>query len=59
MVADEHEVVTDVTVTDGVTKARVITFSQVSEDKIKFQTEYWPDPFDAAEWRNQWVEQAK
>jgi hypothetical protein len=28
----------------------------VREGKILRQVEYWPDPFEAAAWRSQWVE---
>ena len=43
-------------VTDGVQTARAITFSELRDGRIVRQTEYWPDPFEAAEWRAQWVE---
>jgi limonene-1,2-epoxide hydrolase len=56
LIADEQGVATEVTVTDGVTTARAITFSEVRDGKIVRQTEYWPDPFEAAAWRAQWVE---
>jgi ketosteroid isomerase-like protein len=54
--AEGNEVISDVGVTDGVVRARVITFSRVREGKILHQTEFWPDPFEAAPWRAQWVE---
>ena len=56
IVAEEHQVVSDVSVTDGVIVARVITFSTIREEKILHQTEFWPDPFEAPAWRAQWVE---
>lgn len=56
IVADETGVVTDVTVTDGVTSGRAITFSVVRDGRIVHQTEYWPDPFEAPPWRARWVE---
>lgn len=56
LMADENGTVTDVTVTDGTITARAITFSEIQEGQIIRQTEYWPDPFDAAAWRAQWVE---
>jgi limonene-1,2-epoxide hydrolase len=56
LIADEQEVVTEVLVTDGVTTAQAITFSEVRDGKIAHQTEYWPDPFQAAAWRAEWVE---
>ena len=56
IVAEDNHVATDVTVTDGATTARALTFSEVRDGKIVRQTEYWPDPFEAAPWRAQWVE---
>jgi ketosteroid isomerase-like protein len=56
LIAGEGEVASEVAVTDGVTTGRAITFSQVREGKILRQVEYWPDPFEAAAWRSQWVE---
>jgi limonene-1,2-epoxide hydrolase len=56
IVAEENEVVSDVSVTDGVISARVITFSTIQDKEIVKQTEFWPDPFEPAEWRAQWVE---
>jgi ketosteroid isomerase-like protein len=56
LLAEGDEVVSDVRVTDGVIQARVITFSTVKDGKILHQTEFWPDPFEAPEWRGQWVE---
>jgi ketosteroid isomerase-like protein len=57
IIAEGDEVATEVTVTDGVQTGRAITFSTVREGKIVRQIEYWPDPFEAAAWRAQWVEQ--
>ena len=56
IVAEGDVVVTDVSVTDGVVKDRVITFSTVRDGKIWKQIEFWPEPFAAPEWRSQWVE---
>jgi ketosteroid isomerase-like protein len=56
IIAEEDTVVTDVGVTDGVIVGRVITFSTVQDGKILRQTEFWPDPFEPADWRVQWVE---
>ena len=56
MVADEVGVATDATVTDGAQVGRAITFSDVRDGRIVRQTEYWPDPFEAAAWRARWVE---
>lgn len=55
LVAEGSEVVTDVSVTDSVVKARVITFSTVKGGLIVRQLEFWPEPFEAPEWRRAWV----
>ena len=54
--AEGNDVVSDVGVSDGVITGRVITFSTVRDGRILRQTEFWPDPFEAAAWRAQWVE---
>ena len=57
LIAEDFQVATEVTVTDGAgVSARALTFSTVRDGKIVHQTEYWPDPFPAAEWRARWVE---
>jgi ketosteroid isomerase-like protein len=56
IVAEEGEAVTDVSVTDGVQKARAISFFTVRNGKIEKMVEFWPDPFDALENRKHLVE---
>jgi limonene-1,2-epoxide hydrolase len=56
VVADEARAATDVGVTDGVRSDRVVTFFEFRDDLIWRMTEFWPEPFDAAAWRAQWVE---
>lgn len=56
IVAENDTVVTDVTVTDGVTNGRALTFSTVHDGKIVHQVEYWPDSYEAPEWRSAWIE---
>jgi limonene-1,2-epoxide hydrolase len=56
LLAQGKDVVTDVTVTDGAVTARAITFSTVRHGLIVRQVEYWPDPFEPAAWRAQWVD---
>lgn len=56
IIADGEEVVSDVGVTDGTIRGRAITFSKIQDGKILHQTEFWPDPFEPAAWRAQWVE---
>ena len=56
IMAEGDMVVTDVSVTDGVRHDRVITFSTVRDGQIWRQVEFWPEPFEAPEWRRAWVE---
>ena len=57
LVAEGDQVVSQVSVTDGVVRARAITFSTIQDGLILHQIEYWPDPFPPAGWRAHWVEQ--
>lgn len=59
IVADGMQVVTEVGVTDGARRDTAITFHTVREDLIAMQREFWPDPYDAPEWRSSWVRQPK
>lgn len=56
LVTEGSEVVTDVSVTDSVVKARVVTFSTVKAGLIVRQREFWPEPFQAPEWRRAWTQ---
>lgn len=56
IIAEGDLVVTDVSVTDGKRHDRVITFSTIRDGKIWKQVEFWPEPFEAPEWRVRWVE---
>jgi ketosteroid isomerase-like protein len=56
LIADETGVVTEVAVTDGMRAERVVSFFEFRDDLIWRMTEFWPDPFEAADWRAQWVE---
>lgn len=55
IVCEGEQVVTDVSVTDGVVQARAITFHTVVAGLIVKQVEFWPDDFPAPAWRSQWV----
>lgn len=55
LVGDACEVVTEVSITDGVQTALAITFHTVAKNKIRRQVEYWPDDYAAPAWRAQWV----
>ncbi|AKB03528.1 TPA: nuclear transport factor 2 family protein [Vibrio cholerae] len=56
VVCEGDSVVTDVSITDGVQKARAITFHTVENGLIIKQKEFWPDEMLPQEWRAQWVE---
>ncbi len=56
IVANETEAVSDVSITDGVQKARAITFSTVQDGKITKQVEFWPENYAPAENRRHLVE---
>lgn len=47
IVGGESEVVSDVTVTDGVQTARAISFFTVAEGKVTRLVEFWPEPYAA------------
>ena len=46
MVVADREVVTDVTVSDGVQTARAISFFTVEEGLITRLREFWPEPYE-------------
>src|SRR6185437_15550773 len=47
--------VSDVRVRGAEVEARAISFFEVRDGLIWHITEYWPDPFEAPDWRAQWV----
>lgn len=49
IVGNDSEAVSDVSVTDGTQKARVISFFKVENGMISRMVEYWPDDFAARE----------
>ena len=57
LVADNIEVVTQVSVTDGSQSAEPISFFTVKDGKITKLVEYWPDPFVAQANKSHLVEQ--
>jgi len=59
IVGNETEVVSDVSVTDGVQRARAITFSTVDNGRITSQVEFWPEEYPAPENRKHLVERLK
>jgi hypothetical protein len=59
IVCEGNRVVTDVSIADSTVSARAITFHTVENGLITRQTEFWPDNYDAPEWRKQWVKIVK
>jgi hypothetical protein len=55
-VGNELEAVSEVSVTDGVQHARVISFFTIIEEKIARMVEYWPEQSAAPENRKHLVE---
>lgn len=53
---DGNQVVTDVSVSDESIQARVISFFTIKNNRIQKIVEFWPDDFEAPEWRSRWVE---
>ena len=47
LVGGSSEAVSDVTVTDGVQTARVISFFEVADGKITRLVEFWPEAYEA------------
>lgn len=58
VVAAAHEVVTDVTVTDGVQTARAISFFTVDAGRVTRLREFWPEPYAPPANRAHLVEQS-
>lgn len=56
MFGNAAEVVPEVSVTDGVQNAKVISFFTVHHGKITHQVEYWPEPYAAPANRQHLVE---
>ncbi len=56
LIAEGQHVVSDVSVTDSVVEARVISIAKVERGLITEQLEFWPEPFDPPEWRRAWTE---
>ena len=53
--AEDDQVVTDVSISDGTIDARAITFFTISFGKIRELIEYWPENYKAPEWRKPWI----
>jgi ketosteroid isomerase-like protein len=47
IIGGDSEAVSDVSLTDSVQHARVISFFTIADSKITRMVEYWPDPYPA------------
>jgi len=56
IIGNDSEAVSDVSLTDGVQKARAISFFTIKDGRIARMVEFWPDPFPAEENRKHLVE---
>lgn len=59
ILSEGDQVVTDVSVSDGKLHDRCITFSTIRDGMIHKQIEFWPEAFEAPEWRAHWVKRKK
>jgi ketosteroid isomerase-like protein len=55
MMAEGDRVMTIAKVTDSTTSVTAISLFRIRDGLIAELVEYWPDPYDAPEWRAQWV----
>ncbi len=57
--AEGASVVSEMVATDAADPSRIdraVSFFDFRDDLIVHLREFWPDPFEAADWRAQWVE---
>ena len=56
LIASDQEAASVVSVSASTVNATVLSFFVFRDGQIWRVREYWPDPFEAAPWRAQWVE---
>lgn len=56
VVGNDDEAVSDVSVTDGVQRARAISFFAVRDGRIAAMSEFWPEPYDPPPGRSHLIE---
>ena len=56
LLVDAGEAVSDVRVLGAAVEARAISFFEIRDGRIWHITEYWPESFEAPDWRARWVE---
>lgn len=55
VIGDGGHAITETEVSDGETEALAVSIFECADDRIVRITEYWPEPFEAPDWRRQWV----
>lgn len=50
-----NHAITETIVSDGEVEMLAVSIFECADDLIVRITEYWPEPFEAPEWRRQWV----
>lgn len=56
LIASGDHVATEVVMTSGDETITAVSFFEVRDEKIRRETDYWPEPYDAPAWRAAWVE---
>ena len=56
LVTSGPEVVTETLLRYGDQTARAVSFFELRDGKIARLREFWPDPYEAPDWRAPWVE---
>ena len=56
IIGGESEAASDVSITDGVQRARAVPFFTVAQGKITHMIEFWPEPYPAPDNRAHLVE---
>ena len=56
LVVDGENAVTETRVANDKAEATAVSFFVVSAGRIVKIREFWPDPYEAPDWRGQWVE---
>ncbi|WP_404405884.1 nuclear transport factor 2 family protein [Pelagibacterium halotolerans] len=56
LIGSGRQAASETLVSDGSVETVALSFFECADDKISRLTEYWPEAFEAPEWRAQWVE---
>jgi len=58
MVSDGDLVVAEASMDYGSSTSKAVFIFEFKDGKIAKETAYWSDPFEAPDWRSQWVEKS-